>query len=239
MSSEGGMDALGAAAKAVDPLHDPRWDKLAMGALSGDERAAFEAELKATEAGRRAWEMLAPPSAEAHEQNVDALLARATKGQNAAPSAAPKRQFPAIAALMAAALMAAALVIAIVLWPKGASELPSYRMEVSSELAPVWGSDTVHLKPGSLVSIVIRPDRAHPKPISVHATLAPDAGGVVSWSAAEARAVIAPGGAVKIVGSREELFRGLPSGGYDVAIAVRSSVGLGERQLKGRVFLDP
>lgn len=239
MSNEGGMEPLGAAAKAVDPLHDPRWDKLATGALSADERAAFEAELKATEAGQRAWELIAPPSAEAHEANVDALLARAAKGPKAAPSTAPKGRFRAIAALMAAALMAAALVIAIVLWPKGASELPSYRMEVSSELAPVWGSDTVHLKPGSLVSIVIRPDRAYPRPISVHATLAPDAGGMVVWAAAEARAVIAPGGAVKIVGSREELFRGLPSGGYDVAITVRSSVGSGERLLKGRVFLDP
>lgn len=129
----------------------------------------------------------------------------------------PRRFLPA--ALLAGAISAAAAVAAM--WSGHATNLPSYSVSVQGgeriERGASAPSDAVpRVGPGSRLSITLRPAERIEGVIEARAVLR-RGGEVRAWAPAfEA----AEGGALRVSGTRESLFAGVPAGDWELVFAV-------------------
>lgn len=262
------LQELGRAGReGLDVPADRRWDALSAGELSEEDAAALEALAKLSEEGREAYEAFRPIDEAARARMAESALAAAgvavkPEGERAPSKDARATSEPAndagakaeviplrarrrgIAMAVAAALAAAAAWA--VVGPGATPALPGYSMKVSGEhdqrAAPAPAGDVARLGPGARLTLVLRPDRAVSGPVAVRGFVSRGAG----WEPWRVPAQVAPDGAVRIAGAREELFPGATSGHLMIAVAVGraealptdpDAAGHGVRVLRARVEL--
>jgi hypothetical protein len=221
------LKALTEAARADDPLTDPRWEGLAHGTLSSEDAAAL-AELAArSDTHRQAFEAFRPLGADARGR----IAAKLLEGIQARPRPAEGRPEPAAVVVPFPRrqrwlwVVAAAAVLGGAVWlaPPGApggGALPAYAMTVTSgdrdvrALTPT--TEPPRLGAGGRLEIGLRPATRARSPVAVVAFLVHD-GRAQAW---EVPAVIAETGAVRVEGTREALFAGVPAGQWEMVFAV-------------------
>lgn len=161
------LEALGEVARAEPDVLDARWDALAAGALSADERAALEALAAGDRQMADALEAFAPRDDALDDRITAAILAQTAAG----PAAPDTRDAPVVAIgtapsarrrwawLAAAGAALAAGLIAFAL--RGGPTLPDYALDNRAGEQAARGVDdpaaaTVY-GPGSRVDLILRP----------------------------------------------------------------------------------
>lgn len=235
------LHELGRAGReGLDVSADRRWDALSAGELSEEDAAALEALAKGSEEGRAAYEAFRPIDEAARAKMAAAALAEAgvtvkREGESAPAKDGPAHDTPANDAHAKAAVtplrsrlglvgaVAAALAAAAawaVVGPGAAPGLPAYSMKMTGEREqradPPPAGDVARLGPGARLTLVLRPDRAVKEPIAARGFVSRGAG----WEPWRVPMQIAPDGAVRIAGAREELFPGAAAGTLTIAVAV-------------------
>jgi hypothetical protein len=243
------LGALTAASREAGEIADPRWDRLAEGTLTPDEARELAAIAEQSEFGRTAQQAFTPLDEGFRERMTDALIAdiqreapageasAAAPGAAPAPSAAPApvvalrpdaRQ-PGISRTRLAWMGALAAAAALALFlgrgeaPGEDGALPQYGLTVIGGEKPTRSAPSpaeegpLVLGPGSRLELVLRP--ATPVRGEVHAGtyLQRPGGAPVAWSPPVA---LSEGGAVRIAGTKEELFPTQEDGEWQMAIAV-------------------
>ncbi len=126
-SAAGALDEAMRAAALRDGEPDPRWEQLAAGELTGEDRDAFEREASATADGRALWAALAPAPGRQLSTD-DALAAMGTSPGTPAPVFRIGRR----RALATSAALAAAAAAVLVLRP---TPLEAPRLAISYDVA--------------------------------------------------------------------------------------------------------
>lgn len=194
---------------------DPRWERLAAGALSEQERAELERLASQSPEDARKREAFTPLDAAARQRIVDRigpLLATAPPAGKVVPFR-PRRWVAVVPALAAAA---AVLFFA---WPgRQLAPVPEYQLALSGEQA-LRGEPSAEavprLGPGSQLSLVLRPARAVEGAIQVRAFLV-QGGKAQPWNPPME---VSSEGAVRIAGLVETLLPVAP-GEWTIAVAV-------------------
>ncbi|AUX45863.1 uncharacterized protein SOCE26_073590 [Sorangium cellulosum] len=244
--AEAWLAALARTAREEDVAADPRWDEVAAGKLSADQQAALRARSTAAQEAFHAFEPLSDAERDEIEARVVAALGAVAPAEQAAPAetAAPAQKVapaeelapassprakvvvvpwwrrPAFA-LAAAGSLAAVLAALVVLRPARAPALPAYALALASGegeergAAPAPGA-APRLGPGSRVELILRPERPVQGPIAVRGALV-QGGRARAWTPP---VEISPDGAVRIAGTREAVFPGVPDGAWDIVLAV-------------------
>jgi hypothetical protein len=212
-------------------LADPRWEALAHGTLGEADRAELEALAQRSDEARRALDLHRPLDALEEEELIERALARASKQtpDPASPSPSPTPVIPqrprrlGLAAFVSLASVAAAVVLFLQVDRGGVTPgpLPSYSSPAitGEQLQRGVASPDVpeHVfGPGSEVELVLRPDVPARGPIAAHTFLG-RGGHVAAWGAP---IEVSTDGSVRIAGSYETIFRGVPPGPVDLVIAV-------------------
>lgn len=205
------FSALRKEAHERDPSQHPRWEALAKGELSADEERALAKEAEDSPAIRELFEAYRPLGPEAEDRYAARLLAVTAKPK---PVRRPAWRSSAIGLALAAALAA-------VLFIPRPSALPEYSIVIAGGEQVVRGDPqaahrTPIIGPGSRLSIVIRPEKKLEGAIEARAFLMRD-GAARVWSPP---IEISSAGAVRIEGTREQLFAGVPAGRWEIVVAL-------------------
>ncbi len=229
------LQALAGAARADDLLTDPRWERLAEGTLSSEDTAVLAALAGGSDAHREAFEAFRPLGADARGRIAGKLI------EGLKPPAAAPRPLAAVVPLRRPQrwpwLLAAAAMLAGAFWlglasPRGdhgggkvasldEGALPAYAMTVTSgdrdvRSAPLPAVEAPRLGAGTRLEISLRPATSARSPVAVRAFLVRD-GRARVW---DVPAAIAETGAVRVEGTREALFAGVPAGSWEMVFAV-------------------
>ncbi|WP_437935121.1 hypothetical protein [Sorangium sp. So ce341] len=261
-NAEAWLAALARTAREEDIVADPRWDEVAAGKLSAEQRAALRGRSAAAQEAFRAFEPLDGAERDAIEAQVVAALAGAAPVEKPAPAAslptraaaAPRRRRGTLL-LSAAAALAAALAALVVLRPARAPSLPAYALALEGGEWEERGAGRApgaapRLGPGSRVELILRPELPVHGPIAVRGALVQ---GVHArpWSPP---VELSPDGAVRIAGTREAVFPGVPDGAWEIVLAVgraealpadpaaaaaREETAPGAQLLRAQVVLSP
>ncbi|WP_438023404.1 hypothetical protein [Sorangium sp. So ce233] len=270
--AEAWLAALARTAREEDVAADPRWDELAAGTLPAEQQTALRARSTAAPEALRAFEPLNDAERDAIEAQVVAAMEKAVPAAKVAPAeAAPAASLRATAAavpsrrrrvavvLSAAASLAAVLAALVVLRPARGPALPAYALLLDGgereERGGAPSPDAApRLGPGSRVELILRPELPVHGPIAIRGALVQRGRVVRAWSPP---AEISPDGAVRIAGTREAVFPGVPDGAWDIIVAVgraealealpadpaaaaaREETAPGARVLRAQVVLSP
>ncbi len=199
---------LGELARDARRPVDPRWDALARGELSDEERAALRAEEDA--------DALAPLFEPLGEDFANALAAKVL-AERAPASAKPEGEVVSLRARRGArvvryalpgiALAAAALLYVLATGdPAGEPALPAYTVEVHGgdqalRGAPAASTERVRLSPGSRIEVVARPATPVTAPVAAEVTVRDASGATRPWTGG---VEVAPSGAVRLTGTLGE-----------------------------------
>ena len=221
MKNDAFLDDLARVAREQDPTADPRWDELAAGKLSPEQlRDLMQAQ--GTDAG---------PTAEAFRPLDDSVrariadrLANIVENRKPEPSPAnvismPQRKRAAMVVGLVSTLAAAAGLLLFLSTRPRLDPVPGY------SLMTVGGESSVRsegprgiptLVPGSRLEVQLRPATRVTGPVVVRGAL---------MRGDEVRLWTPPvqtdeAGAVRIAGTRETLFPGVPDGTWDVVLIV-------------------
>jgi hypothetical protein len=220
-------------------LADPRWADFAAGALSDADREDLLAKARAAGLDEDTIAAFGPRDDAFDDSLADAALAamKAPRSSAEPPHAAAPNEGAATASnehagaqvlpfrrrapvvVGAAALLAAAA--AALLWLPRAAQMPEYTMSVeggrhAQRSSPDDPGGVVELVPGNRVVLTLRPDAPAPGKVSARAYL-------LGPSPVPERRVpveVAESGAVRIALPAEQLFQGVPSGAWDLCVAV-------------------
>lgn len=223
MTDDEVLEAAAVAARQHDVLEDPRWPSFADGSLGEAESAALVALAQQTDAGRRALELYRPISAAEQATFVDRILAPAPSPARI-PVLAPRSSRRGVAMAFSGVALAAGITLLLVLPGRGAfsplpSPLPDYSITLlgeQTERGPAMATPLPVFGPGSEIDLVLRPDTATTGAIAARAFIV--RGGVVeAWTPPME---ISSSGSVRIAGSFEAVFRGIPPGPVELALAV-------------------
>lgn len=211
------LSALRKEAHERDPSQHPRWEALAKGELSADEERALAEEAEASPAIRELFEAYRPLGPEAEDRYTARLLA-AAKPPRAPDKPKPVRRPTWRSSVIGLALAAA---LAAVLFIPRPSALPEYSIAIAGGEQVVRGEPqaahgTPIIGPGSRLSIVLRPATKLEGAIEARAFLVRD-GSARVWSPP---IEISSAGAVRIEGTREQLFHGVPAGRWEIVVAL-------------------
>ena len=221
------LEKLGAAVRDDnrESAHDARWQRLAEGTLSPDERQALEREAEADPDVRELLALYAPlgeaqlarfeeAARDAHGHERDAASAAPSRAVGAA-----RRAWGARIALLGGSLAAAA---ALLLWLRMPPPLPVAAYDVVVASADVGArAEGARPAPGPVVQtgttfeLVARPAVAERGPLAARAFLERD-GVVTSW---DAPIELSSEGVVRITGDTEALF-GARRGAVTILLAV-------------------
>lgn len=157
--------------RGEDPLADPRWERLAAGTASTDDRAALEAMVAGGEVPEGAMDAFAPLSAEARDRFAAAALDALKPAAQATPApvidlAARRRQRVRWLGVGATALAAAAALVLVLKPPDGPGpvpgpHMPAYEVVFSGGDRILRSEDGVAvLRAGSRFELVLRPATA-------------------------------------------------------------------------------
>lgn len=185
---------------AGDGLDDPRWDALARGDISAEDRAALEALAAEDPLAREALALFAPLGREAEARYAERIEAEI----GAAKRAASKRRARVIRlALPLAAALAAAASLALFLRGSPVDpSLPAYALAITGGAADQRGDDPrsprapLALSEGSRFTITLRPETPASGPLAARAFLVRDA----LVSPLDVSVSTSPDGALRLVG---------------------------------------
>jgi hypothetical protein len=179
---------------------DERWDRLSAGTLTAEEEAELRASAAASEEAREAWEAFRPLGGEFQDRIIQAIQAeRAAPLSSAKTPAAKVLPFSRRAVrwsgwLAAAAAMAAVLLLTL----RQPAALPGYGLELSGGNRQERSETSARrFVPGSPFQLVLRPEKAVEGEIEARFFLA-GRGELRTWAVP---ADIAPGGAVRVIGT--------------------------------------
>lgn len=249
------LDALTKVARENDPLADPRWERLAEGSLSEDDERDLVALAAQSDEAREMYEAFRPLDAAARERIAAKLLAGIEKEQPPPdePAPRPSDEVPIEGAkppqhvqskgtatpppraraglwsrvgFVAAGALAVAAMLAIRAGD-GNRPVPAYSLDmtggdkISRRAEDAKGGVPV-LGPGSQLSLTLRPDKNVEGAIEVRAFLLQN-GRARAWPV---QAEVAANGAVLVKGTRDTLFAGVPTGEWEMVLAVGRSSAL-------------
>ncbi|MCC6554073.1 MAG: hypothetical protein IT372_13790 [Polyangiaceae bacterium] len=222
------LDALGTAARRDDPLGDPAWDALSAGALSEADQAALRRRAVAAGLPDDVLDAFRPLDAAAEERiaarALDALGAEGAEAGEARKvdvgrgGRLPARR-RAIGAVASALALAAG--VALLLRLGGPDPVPDYGIAIAGgdsavrqQTDPPEGIP--RFGPGARVEVTLRPRAPVRGPVEARAFLVRE-GRAQPW---RPPIEVAEGGAVRVAGTKEALFAGIPDGRWEIAIAV-------------------
>lgn len=221
MKDEQILDSLRRAATASpDPLLDPRLEALARGDLSAEERAQLEETLCQTEQGRDIWLAFQPPTMQTRDALANHLIAMTEKAK-------PRRaRLPSRTLAYVGIFVAVASVGLFWTLRKGPSDyvaraLPAYALQIEggdrpTRKDPTQVSSDVRLAPHSRLTFVLRPATNSSVDVSARAFLLKnDVFERLGFTFERA-----PSGALRVSGTREELFPQQPNGPLDVIVVL-------------------
>ena len=209
------LQALGDLARDEDPAQDLRLDQLSAGTLCEDEREALRA--RNVPMAEDVIEAFRPIDEAGKERFVDAILAQQTEPASTVVPLPSKRKWLAGTGVAGAVALAAA--IALFVSTRGPAPLPDY------DLVVLGGESGVRSKPaegvprlvaGSRLELRLRPATRTSGTLEVRGALKRGAD-VRTWSPPVHQD---PDGAARIVGTREELFPGIPNGTWTVVVGI-------------------
>lgn len=206
-----------------DPLDDPRWEALVRGTISKEDEDALRAVPIQPGGEASPYELLRPLSDEERSALHDKLFARLTTEQAPVVPLRPPQLRPARSRFLY--LLAAALgvicTVAVVMWRRAPSPSLMSRYAIAIDggdkaLLGTGDAPETRLRPGSRVAFTLRPD-------------APIEGGIAARfflvQGSEVRVwkppfVVLEGGVIRVEGSREALFEGVPDGTWTAVFFV-------------------
>ena len=207
---------------------DERWDRLAAGVLSSEEKADLSALAEASPEAREAYEAFRPLGAEFQARVVAAATAELARGpapEKPLPRLLPFRRAAArFEVWLGTAAMAAAALFLLLRTP-GFSALPVYTAELSGGTQAVRGGEpgpapgVQVFVPGSLLTLTVRPERTVEGALEARSFLASatGAGEILPWNP-EPRFEMA-GGSVRLRGTLGREIR-LPPGTWRIWVVV-------------------
>jgi ferric-dicitrate binding protein FerR (iron transport regulator) len=194
---------------------EARWEGLAQGTLSEEERRELERLAGETPEAHAAYEAFRPLEPEARERIVARLEQEGT-GAKVVPLASRRRVMARVVVPAALAAMAAGVLL-VVLPVGGGAPVPEYALSFSGEQAvrsDAPEAEVVRLGPGSRFTLVLRPEQGVEGKVEARAFLVRP-GEARAWSVPME---VSAEGAVRIQGRAEELP--VPPGEWTLAIAV-------------------
>jgi hypothetical protein len=204
--------------KQAEPL-DERWDGLAAGTLSAEERAELERLAGESPDAKAAHEAFRPLDAAARERiaaRVEQELAAAAPPRGA--KVLPFRRRAWQVATGAAVAAAAAVAVFVLVPSNQGPPVPGYSLSLAGiqELrSEGTEAEVARLEPGSQLVLLLRPEETVGGPVEVRAFLFQGGEGR-AWSPPMERS---EDGAVRIRGRVEELLQ-VPPGEWTLAVAV-------------------
>jgi hypothetical protein len=166
-----------ASEREQEPYADPRYEKLALGLASPEERAELEAEALRSPQHADVFRAFQPISPSTLESSIEGAMrafheSKSDVGDNVRAIRSPRRWIWPLATATAAAV-----VVGLLTFPKRAAELPPYRVELSGGFAVERSSSAVFVEftTSSTVTIVLRPLDATHTPVTVDAWIVGDA----------------------------------------------------------------
>lgn len=213
------LAAAAGAAREDDVLADPRWPSFAEGSLGEEDRADLVELAQRTEDGRRALDVYRPITAAEQASFVDQILAPAPAR---AQSIRPRKVRARIAVAFSVVALAAATTLLLVVPGRGLSPVPDYSIALVGEQTqrgPAVAAPVPFFGPGAEVELIARPATRTTGAVAARGFITRE-GRVEAWSPP---IEVSPEGSVRIAGSFEEVFRGVPPGEVDLVLAVGRS----------------
>lgn len=216
MTDDEVLAAAAVAAREHDVLADPRWPSFADGSIGAADRAALVSLARQTSAGQSALELYQPISAAEQAAFVDAIVAPSPVRVQVS---APRKSRRGMAAAFSVVALAAGITLVLALPGRGLSPLPDYSISLLGEQTqrgPAVGTPLPVFGPGSDVDLVLRPNTATTGAVAARAFILRD-GIAEAWTPPME---ISSSGSVRIAGSFEVVFRGIPTGTVDLAVMI-------------------